>query len=165
MRTQIPPKHIQAPLISMKTTQIPPDTPRYPTETPQTFDRHTPDISREHDMQTAHNKCQQTPPDILKQHRSMSWGVWRCLLTSVDVCWHVLFPGETLGVSGECVGGVGRYRSGSHENRRRWDVFGGYFSSQFLQYGAKTLFWHSPERHDLFSSDYSETLKYQNVYI
>ena len=27
------------------------------------------------------------------------------------------------------------------------DVFGGYMGSQSLQYGAKTLFRHSPERH------------------
>ena len=31
---------------------------------------------------------------------------------------------------------------------RRSDVFGGYVGSQSLQYGAKTLFRHSPERHN-----------------
>ena len=86
-------------------------------------------------------------------------------MASVVVCWHLMMPGEVWGVSRECLVYVWVYLSGVHGNRRQSDVFGGYLGSQALQYGAKTLFWHSPERHDLFSSDYSETSKYQNVYI
>ena len=79
-RTESPdtPKHIQAPLISMNTTQISPDTP-------QISHRHPPDISREQDMQTDNNRRQLTPPDILKQCLSVFWGVWRCLLASVGM--------------------------------------------------------------------------------
>ena len=90
----------------MKTTQIPPDTPRYPTYTPQTSHRHTPDISREHDMPTDHNRCQQTPPDILKQHLSMSWGVWRCLLTSVGMYSSLERPWGCLGDVWGVTGGI-----------------------------------------------------------
>ena len=46
------------------------------------------------------------------------------------------------------MGGVWGYRSGIHENLRRLDAFGGYLGSPSLQYGAVTLFWYSPERHD-----------------
>ena len=79
-RTENPdtPKHIQAPPFSMNTTQIPPDTP-------QTSHRHPTDTSREHDMQADNNRRQSTPPYILKQHLSVSWGVWRCLLASVGI--------------------------------------------------------------------------------
>ena len=68
-----------------------PDTPQthpsvsnfheYQSEHPQTPPRHPPDSSREHNMPTDDNRLQQTPPDILKQHLSVSLGVWRCLLT------------------------------------------------------------------------------------
>ena len=44
-------------------------------------------------------------------------------------------------------------------------MFLGYLGSQSLQYGAVTLFWHSPERTIFFSSDHAETSKYQNVYM
>ena len=37
--------------------------------------------------------------------------------------------------------------------------------SQPLQYGAISLFWHCPERHDFFAPDHSETSKYHNVYM
>ena len=39
----------------------------------------------------------------------------------------------------------------------------GYMASQSLQYGAVTLFWHSPEKAHFFSFDHTETSKYQNV--
>ena len=45
-------------------------------------------------------------PDILKQHLSVSWGVWRCLCVSVGVCWYVVFLGDATGLSGGCLGGV-----------------------------------------------------------
>ena len=48
------------------------------------------------------------------------------------------------------MGGVWGYLSGIHGNLRRLDVFGGYLGSPSLQYGAVTIFWHSPERHDFF---------------
>ena len=29
-----------------------------------------------------------------------------CVIVSVVVCWHVLFPGDAMGLSGGCLGGV-----------------------------------------------------------
>ena len=55
------------------------------------------------------------------------------------------------------MGGVWGYLSGIHGNLRRSDVFGGYLGSPSLQYGAVTLFCHSPERHDFVSPDHTET--------
>ena len=81
---------------------------------------------------------------------------------SVGVCWHVVFPGEALGVSGGCLWDVLRYLRGIHGNRSRLDVFGGYLGSHSLQYGAKTLFWYIPKMRDFFSPDHTETFRYQN---
>ena len=38
----------------------------------------------------------------------------------------------------------------------------GYTGSQSLQYGVKTLFWHSLEWYGFLSTDHTETSKYQN---
>ena len=65
--------------------------------------------------------------------------------------------GGVWGVSGGCVGGVWGYLSGIHGNLRRSDLFGGYLGFQSLQYGAKTLSWRSPERHDFCLSEHAET--------
>ena len=73
------PKHIRVPPISMNIIQIPPDTH-------QTSSRHPPDISREQEMPTDDNRRQQTLPDVLKQHLSVSFGVWSCLFVSGGVC-------------------------------------------------------------------------------
>ena len=74
---------------------------------------------------------------------AVSWDVWQYLLASVVVSWHVMFPGFALGLPGGCLGGVLR---DIHGNLRHSDVFVEYLGSQSLQYGANTLFWHSPER-------------------
>ena len=92
----------------------------------------------------------------------MSGGAWQCLAVSVGNCWHVVFPGEALGVSGGCLGGVWRYLSVIHAFRRRLDVFGGYLGSYSLQYVAKTLFRDIPKKSRFFSPDHTETLKYKN---
>ena len=75
------------------------DTPRHPPHIPQTSRTHT---SREHNMQTENSRGQSTPPDLLKQHLSVSWGVWRCLAVSVGICWHLL----ACCVNWRCLGGV-----------------------------------------------------------
>ena len=62
--------------ISLNITQIP---PKYP-----------PDISREVKMSTDNNMPQQTPPDILKQHLTVSEGVLGCLFMSDGVCFRLL---------------------------------------------------------------------------
>ena len=49
--------------------------------------------------------------------------------------------------------------------QRRLDVFVGYLGSQSLKYGAITLFWQNPERHNFSSPGHIETSKYQNVHI
>ena len=94
--TNIPPKHIRAPPISINTTQISPRHPQTSPRHPQTSPGNMP--------------CQQTTtdakgqmPDILKQHLSVSWGVWWCLLVSVGVCWYVVFLGDATGLSGGCL--------------------------------------------------------------
>ena len=94
--------------------------------------------------------------------------VWRSRLVSLVVCWHVVFLGhvwgclwDVWGVSVGYLGGVWRYLSGIHGIRRRLVVFGGYLGPHSLQYGAKTLFWHIPKRHDFLSPDHTETLRYQ----
>ena len=104
-------------------------------------------------MSTDDNMRQQTPPDILKQHLSVSEGVWGCLLVSVVICWHLDFPGDILGclgdvwgMSGGYLGGVYGYLSGIHGDLRCSDVFWGYLGSPSLECGAVTLLWHSPER-------------------
>ena len=101
-----PPKHIRAPPMSRNTPQIPPDTH-------QTSPRHPPDISREHEKLTDDNRRQQTPPDTLKQHLSVSWGVWSCLFVSVGVCCCLLAPcvlwrslGGVWGVLWRACGGI-----------------------------------------------------------
>ena len=133
LRTQIPPKHIQAPLISMNTTQIPPDNP-------QISHRHPPDISREHNMPTDANRCQQTLPDTSGHWQVLFEYVWRCQLASVVVCLHVVLPGDVLGVFVGCLGGVWGYLSGIHGNRRRLDMFRGYLGSQSCSMEPKLHF-------------------------
>ena len=76
-----------------------------------------------------------------------------------------MLPGDIWWVSGGCLVGVWGYLSSIHGHRRRSDVFGGYLGSQSLQFGALTLFWQSPERPIFFSSDLTETSKYQNVHM
>ena len=141
--------------MSMYTTQIPPDTS-------QTPPRHPPDIPWEHGMPTDNNRCQETLPDFLKQHLSVSWVLWGCLLASVGVCWHFMFHRDAMGLSGECLGGVWVNLSWIHGNWRCTNVFGGYMGSQSLQYGVKTLFCHSLELYGFLATDHTETSKYQN---
>ena len=68
-------------------------------------------------------------------------------------------------MSGGCLGGVWEYKTGIHGHWRGLDVFVGYMGSQSGQYGAITLFWQNPERHNFSSLDLIETSKYQNVHI
>ena len=111
----MPPKLIQAPPISMNTTQITPDTS-------QTPPRHPPDIPREHEMPTDNNDAKK---HCQKQHLSVSWGLWRCLLASVGICWHAMFHRDAVGLSGECLEGVWGKLSWIHGNRRPTNVFWG----------------------------------------
>ena len=75
----------------------------------------------------------------------------------VVVCWYFVFTGDGGGVSGRYLKGVWVYLSGIQGNRRHLDVFGGHLGSQSLQYGAKTLSWRSPKRHDFCLSEHAET--------
>ena len=91
---QTPSKHIQAPPISMITTQISPDTL-------QTSQRHPPDISKEHNMPTDANRHCQTPQNTDRCCLCMSGGVvWHLLLSVCMSC--------SLEMSGGCL----------------WDVWG-----------------------------------------
>ena len=89
--------------------------------------------------------------------------VWGCLGVSVGVCCRLLtswFPWRCLEVSGVCLGGVYGYLSDIHGNPRCLNVFGGYLGSPSLQYGAVTLLWHSPEKHNFF---HLTILTHQNI--
>ena len=74
------------------------DTPRHHPDIPKT----TPDISRELKMSTDDNMRQQTPPNILKQHLSVSEGVCWPLLSSVVVCCRLLISWAPW----RCLGGI-----------------------------------------------------------
>ena len=76
-----------------------------------------------------------------------------------------MFIGDVWGVSGGCLGGVWGHKNGIHGHWRRLDVFVGYMGSQSLQYGATTIFWQNPERHNFSLPGRIETSKYQNVHI
>ena len=132
------------------------NTHRHPPDIPQTPQ----DISREVKMSTDENRRQQTPPDTLRHWQVLFEYDWRCLLARVVVCWHLEFLGHVWGVSGGCLGGVYGYLSDIHGNLRCSNVFGGYLGSPSLQYGAVTLLWHSPERHNFF---HLTILRHQNI--
>ena len=124
-----------------------------PPDTTQTSPKQPQDISRELKMSTNNNMRQQTPPDILKQHLTVSEGVFCCLFMSVGVCFRLLaswVSWRCLAVSDGCLGGVYGYLSGIHGNIWWWDMFGGYLGPPSLQYGTITLLWHTPERHNFF---------------
>ena len=129
-------KRLRFPWIPLIYPQTPPDI----TQTPP-----------RHIQGTGHaNRQPQTPIDTTRHSQTAPVSVLGCLAVSVGVCWHVVFPGDIWGVSLGCLGGVGGYLSGNFGNWRRLDVFWGYLGSQSLQYGAKTPFWHSPERNNFF---------------
>ena len=131
------------------------DTPKHPPDIPKTPPSYL--------QGTQHaNRHQQTPMDTARHTQTAPVSVLGCLAVSVGVCWHVVFLGDIWGVSLGCLEGVWGYLSGNHGHWRRLDVFGGYLGSQSLQYGAKTPFWHSAKRNNLFSPDHTETSKYQN---
>ena len=138
------------PLISMNTTQIPLDTP-------QTSHRHPPDISREQDMQTDNNRRQLTPPDILKQHLSVFWGVWRCLLASVGMLC-------SLEISGGCLWDVWRV-SGDiwveiMEIGGAWMCLEGIWAPSPCRMEPKHHFGTTPKWHNFF---HLTILRYQNT--
>ena len=101
-------KRLWYPLKPLRHPQTPPDIPqtphRHPTDTPHTSPGNT--------------TCQQTTTDANGHRQTYSSSTCQCIGVSGSVCWHVLFPGETFGVSGGCVGGVWGYLSGIHGNRR-----------------------------------------------
>ena len=140
------------------------DTSKHPPDIPQTPARYLQGVWDAKDD----NRRQQTPPDTLKQHMSVSWGVWSCFFVSVGVWCCLLVPcvlwRSLVGVSpiqdGRCCGWHVGVSSWQFWNGRRQDVFLGYLGSQSLQYGAVTLFWHSPER-PIFS--HLTTPRHQNI--
>ena len=105
----------------------------YHSDTPQTPIRHPPDTLQWKEILTDDDTHKHTLPDILKQHLSVSKGVWRCLLAYVVVWWHLGFPGDVWGVSGGCLG-VSGWKSWKSE---ALGFVGVYLGSQSLQYGAK----------------------------
>ena len=128
---------------------------KYPSDIPQislrhlqTSPRQAHGISREHKTLTEANRHRQTPKDTARCCLSMSGSVPWHLLSSVGMSCSLETPGG-------CLGGVwrvsGRYLSGIYGNWRRSDVHRGYVGSQSFQYGAKSLFRHSPDRQNFFN--------------
>ena len=101
-------------------------------------------------MSTDANRHPQTPSDTDRCCLSMSGGV----------CWRVLLSVDILSSLEGCLGGVWGYLSGIHGHKRCSDVFGGYLGSPSLHYGAVTLLWHSPERHNFF---HLTIMRHQNI--
>ena len=149
-RTQIPPKHIWAPLVSMNTTQIPPDTP-------QTSPRHPSDMSRELKMSTDNNTRQQTPPVILQQHLSVSEGVWGVcwrLLSSVDILPSLEMSWGVWGMSEGCLWVFEWYSWKSEMLECVWGVSG---SSILAVWSCNTTLA-QPWKAQFFSPDHTEAL-------
>ena len=109
------------------------DTPRHQPDIPQT----PPNISRGQEMLTDDNRYQQTPPDKLKQHPSVSWGVWGCLFVLVVACCCLLAshaPWRGLGgVWGMSGGNQGVSEWYSWKSKALSCVWG-FLGSQSLQY-------------------------------
>ena len=76
------------------------DTPRHPSGSSQT----PPDIPRENEMPTDNKRCQETLPDFLKQHLSVSWGLWQCLLACVGMSCSAEMPWGYQGNVWGCLG-------------------------------------------------------------
>ena len=135
-------------------------------QTPPTHPPDTPKVS------PGNNTCQQTSTDTARHPKTLTGAAWVCLAVSFGICCGLL----ACRVPWRCMGGVCGMSVGC-----LWDIWGCLGVSEWfswkaealgcvrgvssLQYRAKTLFWHSPERHDLFSPDYTKTSKYQNVHI
>ena len=100
-------------------------------------------------MPTDANRRQQTPTN---RHQQTPQDSDRCCLSmSGRVPWYLLSPvgmSCSLKMSGDVWGVFGGYLSSIHGNLSPSDVIGGYRDSQSLQYGAKALLRHSPERHN-----------------
>ena len=82
--------------------QTPPYIPQTLSDIPQT----SPDISREYGMPTDDKRRQQTLPDILKQHLSVSGSVWRCLLAIVGMSCSLEMYGGCLWDVWGCLGDI-----------------------------------------------------------
>ena len=91
----------------------------------QTSLRHPPDISREQEMPKDKNRHKQTAPNTERHWKVLFEYIWRCLLASCVVCWHLLLPGDVWWVSGGCLVGIWGYLNDIHGNWRHSGVFGG----------------------------------------
>ena len=129
--TNIPPKHIRAPPISMNTTQI---SFRHPPDNPVASPRNT--------------TYQQTPTDTHRHPKTQTGAVCAVWQLSLGICCHLLACHVLWRRLGDVWGVSGGYLSGIYGNWWRSDVLWGDVGSQSLQYRAKPLFRHSPERHN-----------------
>ena len=115
-RTQIPPKHIPSPYISMNTTQIPIDTPL--PQTSLTHPQTSPGNSRSQQMKTDANRHKETPPDTLGHCQVLFEYVWRCLFGA----WCCLL---TSWLPWRCLGGIWGVSEWYSVKWRRPEVFEG----------------------------------------
>ena len=71
-----------------------------------------------------------------------------------------MFAGDAISLSWGCLGVSEGYLRDIYKNWRRSNVFWGYVGSQSFQYGAKSLFRHSPERQNFF---HQTLLRHSNI--
>ena len=145
----------------LNTTHIPSETPR---GTPQ-------DISRQHKMPTDTNRHQQTPADtarLIKKHLAVSAGVCCRLLVSFAVYWCLLLCAGVLccmEMSVGCLCGCPRvsewYLWMTGFFRCVWELSERWVLAEWSQVCHS---W-TALKNKIFSTDYNETSKYQNVQI
>ena len=122
-------------------------------------------MSREQQMTTDTNRAKEPAQDTQRHWLVLFEYVWQFWLASVGVFWFMAMSRGCLGDVLGCLRGVWGCLRVSECYFWKSEALRCVLGSQPLQYGAITLFWHCPERHDSFAPDHSETLKYQNVYI
>ena len=134
------------------------DTPRHPSDSSQTPPRYP--------LGTWNaNRQQQMPRNTARLSQTAPVSFLGSLAVSVGVCWHLLachVPQRCCGVIRRMFGGcLGEAELNSWKSEAHKCVLGG-MGSQSLQYGVKTLCWHSLEWYGFLSTDHTETSKYQN---
>ena len=132
----------------------------YHSDTPQTPIRHPPDTSQPSPVNRNIYRRRYAQTHIARHIQTAPVSVLGCLAVSVGICCRLM----ASWVPWRCLGGVWRMSGGclGVSGWKSWKsevlgFVGVYLGSQSLQYGAKTLIWSSPERHDFCSSGHTET--------
>ena len=146
-------ERLQFPWISHRTP------PRHPPDNPKA----SPGNITCQKTTTDTNRHCQTPQDTAMCH--VLECAWQCLLGPVVVCCcqsACRVPWVCLELPGGCLVRFSGYLGGIYENKRRWDVFGGFDGFSVLAIWSQHTILAQPWKAKLFSPDHTETLKYQN---